>query len=382
MPDIQIQSLETREKTDRLSGLAFCAYLVICLWAVYAGQRFLVPICIAALLSFLVFPLIRFLMRCRVPEPLAITLGSLLLIVPLVGACFVLVRETQNLIEDFPKILATVEHALESFSNSQISHRLHLEHSINLEAFSGKIGNAAGSGAAFVLASVGNLLSAVSLIVLVLIFTILMIASRKHLRLSAEKLLSRFENLHGTNMLVAVTSLIEQFLIARALITLIMSVACSLVLLLFGVPYSFLLGSFIGVLTSVPEIGYLVSIIPVIVVALVTGHTNGQFFLLMAVLFAVHLVESNVLSPKMVGHKLNINLLASFIGLFGGGLLWGVWGMFLSVPILGIVRIILCASPEHQVWGELLAEREDKALQRKLIRREALPTFFRNRVQT
>jgi predicted PurR-regulated permease PerM len=53
-------------------------------------------------------------------------------------------------------------------------------------------------------------------------------------------------------------------------------------------------------------------------------------------------------------------VLATFLGVFAGGLLWGIAGMFLSVLFLGVLRIAFSATPALEPWGELLAEPEHK----------------------
>jgi predicted PurR-regulated permease PerM len=92
---------------------------------------------------------------------------------------------------------------------------------------------------------------------------------------------------------------------------------------------------------------------------LVTGHSVSQTLVMTAILFGISAIENYVLTPKLVGNRLNLNALTCFIGLFAGGLLWGIWGMFLSIPILGVVRIVFAAIPALEGWGELLSDKLD-----------------------
>jgi predicted PurR-regulated permease PerM len=267
----------------------------------------------------------------------------------------------------------------EKFSQSEFAHRFHLEKSLSLATLSEKIGTSATASAQIILSSLRTLLETGSQIVLVFIFTILMVAMRDHLRRTFEKLLAQFEHIHSAHILDAVVTLIEQFLLARMVVMISVSALSWVVLFLFGVPYSFLLGTLVGILTVIPEVGFVVSLVPVIVVAVAAGVSLLSVTCLLLSFFVIHLIEANVFSPKLVGHKLNINVLASFIGLFGGGLIWGVWGMFLSVPVLGVLRIVLSAIPSLQTWGELLAEREDRALTRQIIQQHKLALFLKFR---
>ena len=112
-----------------------------------------------------------------------------------------------------------------------------------------------------------------------------------------------------------------------------------LVIRVFGVNYSFTLGLFIGIMTLLPQVGFLVSLVPVLVVTLATGHSLLSTTFLVGTLLLIEALQGNLLSPKLLGNRLNINTLSTFLGVFAGGLLWGVAGMFLGVLILGVLRI-------------------------------------------
>ncbi len=364
----------------RSSGFTIVVYSIIFLWGMAAGREFLVPIAISALLAFLILPVTRYLTKHKFPEWAAISISTVVLVLPFISAAIVLVHEGQSLVQQLPSILKSADQWVSNLPQNELVHRLHLENSVRMSALSQKLTSAAGSSAGIVLSGVGSLLSSLALLVLVLIITVVMVASRNQLRLSAIRLLRQFQNLHAENMLDEVTSLIEQFLLARMAIMFIVGIAATILIFLFKVPYSILLGSLIGILTFVPEVGFILSILPLIVVSFAVGHSAGSLLALLGLIFVVHIIEGNVLTAKYVGHKLNINALASFVGLFGGGVLWGVWGMLLSIPIIGVVRVILCTSPTLKVWGDLLAEREDRTLSRKLRRTPIrLPLMKRRR---
>jgi len=371
-PMKQSRTLATQPTDNFPIGLLVIALLVVVLWGIAAAKQFLVPVCLSALLAFLMNPLVRLLRRRHCPEWLAVILSSVLLILPFLALVYFVIMEIQSLVADYPKINAAFARELAHFSNSPVAQRYHLF--VSVPSLIEKLTSRAGEGISIVLVGLKTFFETGSQVVLILIFAVVMLASRQHLAKSGEKILAQFETIQSANMLEAVVTLIEQFLIARLVIVVGIGIASAIAVRLFGVSYSLLLGLFVGVMTLVPEIGFIISLVPVLIVALATGHSAVSVIILLGVLFAIHLVEGEYLSPKFVGSKVNINALASFLGLFAGGLLWGVWGMFLSVPILGVLRIALSVSPSLRPWGELLAEREDEHLSRRLIRRRKVST--------
>ncbi len=357
-----MQAVEKREydaKRDSVgsSGLSTATFLVILFWGISVGSPFLIPLCIAALLAFLLAPLVRIMKIVRIPEWLAITLSAILLLLPFSAVGYLLLNQGQALMHDFPKIIRSLNQLFFNLSHSAFGERLNLSEQLDITKLTNNLAMQAGQGIQILLSGLGAVLNAGSLTALVLLFTVLMLASRAHLRRSGEALLAQSEDLNPKAVLDDIASLIERFLISRALIVLIIGAADLGILLFFGIDYAALLAAFLGVMTIVPAIGFILGVLPPIIVALTTGHSVLATLALVGALFVMSIIEGNVLTPKMSGKSLNINALTSFVGLFAGGLLWGLWGMFLAIPILGVVRIAFSASPRTAAWGDLLSDK-------------------------
>ena len=333
-------------------SLMAAAFLVVIFWGISEARNFLIPVSLAALLAFMMAPVVRMMHRYHFPEWSAIAVSSIFLVLPFMSLISILIWQGQALANDFPEIAGTVNRILLSLVQSEWWNRFHLPVKINVSALLSRLEGSIAQGVQFALAGLGAVLGAGSQVALVLLFSVLMLSSRLHLRTSFERILDRCFSIQNPGVLDEVVGLVEQFLVARFLIMLIIGVVDTLILKGFGIRYSFLMGSFLGITTAIPAIGFLIGLIPPLLVYIATGHS------LLGTLFGVSIVEGNILSPKMVGKRLNINALATFLGLFGGGLMWGIWGMFLSIPLLGILRITFNRSPEYQPWGDLLAEKD------------------------
>lgn len=337
---------------SRPQGLATSAYLIVIIWGVIAARPFLVPVFISALLAFSMAPGVRFLRRQKLPELVVLIISSIVLILPFPTLGYGLAKQIQSLARDLPAMMDALslwlQGTLTHLSNTELGKRLG-EPGDLLERLSGLMGQ----GFQFALAGIEAAINMTSHVALILLFTILMLASRQHLRLTAERIFSH------SRVLDAVTLMIERFLLARLTIVIIIATLDTTLLWIFHHPYSLLMGSFLGLMTLIPVVGFILGIIPPIIVSLATGHSALFTLLLVSLLFAMSFFEGNILSPKLVGHHLNINALSIFLGVFAGGLAWGIWGMLLSVPFLGVLRIILGTIPKLQSWGEMLAERAE-----------------------
>jgi predicted PurR-regulated permease PerM len=67
-------------------------------------------------------------------------------------------------------------------------------------------------------------------------------------------------------------------------------------------------------------------------------------------------IDNHLLIPYIVSSKVRINALISIVGVLLGGAVWGFSGMFLSIPFIGILKIIFDRIPELKPWGKLLGD--------------------------
>lgn len=338
-------------------ALTATAALIVVIWGVTEAKPFLVPVCIAALLAFLMAPGVNLMRKIGIPEWLAIAVCSLVLLFPFFGFGWVLVSQGQAFLQDVPSIIAWCKRALTNLSNTALGQRLHAAQYLNTSALIERLSSSIDSTLQFAISGLGAVLTASSQTALVLLFSVLMLASRRQLRSSAERLASKVlrQDGLGVTLLDQTSWLIEKFLIARLLIVLIIAAADTSIVTAFGLKYAVLMGAFLGIMTLLPAIGFIIAVIPPILVSLSMGFSIVRTIALAAVLLTMSAIEGNVLTPTMVGRSLDINALSTFIGLLAGGLLWGIWGMLLAIPFLGILRIIFAAIPDLEPLGDLLA---------------------------
>jgi putative permease len=70
----------------------------------------------------------------------------------------------------------------------------------------------------------------------------------------------------------------------------------------------------------------------------------------------MHLIDSNILLPIIVGSKVKINALITVIGVIIGEMFWGIPGMFLSIPVIAISKVVFDRIDSLKPWGMLLGE--------------------------
>jgi predicted PurR-regulated permease PerM len=353
-------------KTDRhetldvlLRGFALLAFGVIIVWGFIQAKEFLLPVTIAALLAMLMTPLVHVFRRWQIREGLAVAMAAAVLLVPLIALGALALLETESLVHNWPQVSASAHNALESALHSPLAQRFGIADHFDLASLQSEVADRAGEGASVFLAALHAFLKASSHLILILAFAIIMLASRVHLRKSFEVILSTEESPERAKVLDHSLDILEKFLLARGAIVLVVAVADFIILKLFGMPYSVSLAMLLGVVTLLPVIGFFVGVIPALIVATAHGFSPlaiGGVFVSVGI---VSTLQDHLLTPKLIGEKLNLNFLATYLALFAGERIWGISGMFLSIPALGLLRVVLSASKDLRPWAILLQGRHE-----------------------
>ncbi len=151
-----------------------------------------------------------------------------------------------------------------------------------------------------------------------------------------------------------IQKIIKQYLMGLVIQIFIASTLTVILLTVLDVKYAVLLGVLTGLLNVIPYIGIVISGLLAGLIAFVTG--GDKIILVLMGYVGIHILDANLVLPLVVGSKVKINALFTFLGLLIGEALWGISGMFLSIPFLAILKIIFERIEDLKPWGEILGE--------------------------
>jgi AI-2 transport protein TqsA len=134
-------------------------------------------------------------------------------------------------------------------------------------------------------------------------------------------------------------------------------VACYAVLRFEGIDFAESWALLIFVLNYIPNIGSIVGVAFPCLLALVQFETLTPFFVLITTLTLIQVAIGSVLEPMLMGQGLNMSPFAIILSLAFWGMIWGIAGMFLSVPILVII-IVVCAHVPKWRWVAVLLSKD------------------------
>jgi predicted PurR-regulated permease PerM len=149
---------------------------------------------------------------------------------------------------------------------------------------------------------------------------------------------------------------IKGYLFGQFLDIIIIGAANAAVLYFIGIGYPIILGFLIAAFCIIPYLGMIVGSLLAVFVAFITTDTSWQPLLALSVLWIIHIIDSNLVAPLLIGHKVSLNPLVAIFVLILFGELWGLPGLFLAIPLTAILKVIFDAVPGLQPYGFLLGE--------------------------
>ena len=321
----------------------------------YIAQGIIVPLVFAFIIAILLHPLVNLFVRIRINRILAIFITLLLTI--LVLAAFIALIYTQAVsfsdswpifVQKFTVILNdSISYAARYFEiKPSLIHAwiTKTQHEL-ITIDSTLVGNT--------IVTVGSTMANL-LLIPVYIFVILYY--QPHL---IEFIRQLFDEEHQTQVRAIVTqtkSVVQHYLVGLIIEAIIVGILNTAGLLLLGIQYAILLGVLGAVLNMIPYIGGIISIALFMMVALVTKDSAWFALYVLGVHTIVQIIDNDYIVPKIVASKVKINALFSILVVLVGNALWGISGMFLSLPLLAIVKVIFDHIDSTKPWGYLLGD--------------------------
>jgi predicted PurR-regulated permease PerM len=165
------------------------------------------------------------------------------------------------------------------------------------------------------------------------------------------------DNLNRVNEIVTqIKTVIQRYLMGLVFEFVIVATLNSVVLVILGIEYAVLLGIIGALVNVIPYIGGFVAVALPMLVAFATKSSGWYAFYVMIFYIIIQFIDNHYIIPKIVASKIKINALFAIIVVLVGNALWGIPGMFLSLPLLAIVKIIFDHIEPLKPWGFLLGD--------------------------
>lgn len=137
------------------------------------------------------------------------------------------------------------------------------------------------------------------------------------------------------------------FLAGQFIDGIIVGIITSIAMSFMGVKYAVLLGFMIGLFNLIPYFGAIIAVMIATVITILTGGI-GQAIAMVIVVTILQQIDANIINPKIIGTSLKISPLLVIFGVTIGGAYFGVWGMFLAVPLFAVLKLVITDYIEYK----------------------------------
>ena len=331
----------------------FLAFVSLFIWILIEAKIIIVPILFSILLALFLNPIVDFFKRRLRRNILSIFTAYIVAVIPLVALIFFFVNQARILFSELPSSKDKLQNALVT-----VTDWVDLKFGLDKQTTSDWIGEN------FIttldvpvnliresLQSTTTLAANLVLVVVITYFFLLYKTAFKNYiltqvnprnRKSAEKL---FNNLQG---------LTKRYLAGQGIVILILGLLIGSGLWLIGVPYPYFWGFLAGFLEIIPYVGTTIGGLLPFLYMLVLADTLWQPLAVIALYIIIQQIEGNFISPNIMGPSIKINPLFIILGLFAGGIMWGIAGMILALPILAISKELLRSFEITEPWSYLM----------------------------
>lgn len=330
-------------------------FFVLLVVVMYFGRAFLIPIVFASLLAMLMAPMCRRFESWGWSRPFA-TIGCvLILVVVIAGIGLIISTQFSTFAENMTQIQSKGKEILnqaQSYIEEQIGMSPEKQEEIVKKQAEQSNQSGRPSLPARILTAITSTLTG---IVLSLVITFLMIYNKEQFENFFLRLYDDQDKDKVKSVVNQITQVSQKYLTGRAMSVLIIATMYSVGLLIVGVKNAVLLGGIAALLTVIPYLGTILGGLFPVVMALLTQDIQTALWAAV-VMLAIQTIDNYFIEPNVVGGEVNLNALWSILSILIGGMIWGVAGMIVFLPLFGIIKIVCDHVQPLKPIGYLLGE--------------------------
>lgn len=331
----------------------------------YIGKEIFIPLIYATMFAITLSPLVDYFVKMKINRVLAITISLILVILVLLTIILLILSQLNEFTNAFPHI---IDKFYDTLNNIVLWTSKYVN--ISTQKIDAYIANTKTKIMDNSLDTIGitinTIIDTMVTIVLIPVYVFMILFYRPMLLDFIRKLFGE-KNLKEVNSILKFTkNIIQRYLLALLFEAAIIAILNSIGLFVIGLNYAVVLGIIGALLNIIPYLGGLIAIVLYIIIVLLTKDSLSYVFYVIVLYSIIQLIDNNLIVPKLVGSSVRINALVAIVTVIVGGALWGISGMFLSIPLIAIIKVIFDHIDGLKPWGFLLGDNMPEILSFKM----------------
>jgi len=343
-----------------LKVLSITVLIIIIIFILITGRGILIPVFLAGYIAMLMTPACNWMELYKIPRTVSAIIALLTAIAIIVGIIHIVIVQVRSFAMD----LEGVDQRLNFYLNRI---NLFLESNLGIEAGIGggierdQIGLWLQTHSAelsdFVLNAIGSLAG----VVLVPVFIFFFLIYRDHLAEFVAKFFDNRKEDMVKSELHSIRQVVLYYILGMFKVMAILAVLNTAALYALGIKHALFFGLFAALLNIIPYLGPFLGAILPFVFSFLTTDSLFTPLAVVAIFTIIQMIESNFLTPKIVGSNVQLNAMITFVGLLVGGAVWGIVGMILIIPIMAILKRTFQLTPSAEPFAHLFGEEKELA---------------------
>ncbi len=309
----------------------------------YYARPILVPTVLGITLAFVLTPLVRGLKRFKVPHVAAVLIVVFLTLVIFLSVAALIGAQAGDLVSELPvywkSFQVQVSDWLERFPSLAQYLPGNLQHD-KTNILKGIKWNDIASVSGYLFAGLGSALGMLWKMIVVLLITSFALIEQVGFRQKLANLFGLEVSKASKQMLDQISDKVSGFLVMKTATSAGLGVVVTIGLLIMGVPYAYVWGPLAGVLNLIPYVGAFLGAIPPMIIASIEYGSLWWLLYVGVFFFILQFLEGNIITPKLIGNRINMNLTSVLIATLYWGWIWGGAGVILAMPITATFKVI------------------------------------------
>lgn len=325
--------------------------LVLFFYILNLLQEIIVPFAFAGLIAMLLNPLYNRFQKWKFNKIVAIVLTIFLAILVVAGVMFFLssqIIQFGDMIPQLEKKAIKLLHSLQVWLSTSFG--------ISTEKQMSMLDEAVNNSRAYVGKTVNTVFGIISFFILIPLYIFLLLFYKPLILNFVFEVFDENDSEQVADILQETKGAVQSYIVGLMIEMTIIATLNSIALLILGVQYALLLGVIGAILNLIPYIGGIIAIALPVLISFITKDGYTTPLLIIGAYTVIQFLDNNIIVPRVVSSKVSVNALISILVVLLGGTLWGVSGMFLSIPFVAVLKIIFDRIDELKPWGKLLGD--------------------------
>lgn len=367
----------TTSSNSRLTNSLISVTLILLL--LYVGQGILKPLAFASLLAILLIAPSQALEKRGCPRGIAALISILLAFVGFGIIFYFLSTSIISFKKDLPLLLERLEATLHQLEN-WAKEKFNISTEKMQEFINSSTDDAIPSASNIINTTLTTVSSSIFLTIIIFIYTFLLLLYRSLIVRFFVSLIDKQHTEKIHNVLGKIRYVIKGYIAGLFIEMVVVAAMNAAAFFILGVKYALLLAIISAVFNIIPYLGIFMACVLSTLITFTTDSPSTVLGVIIS-LIIIHMIDSNILMPKIVGSKVKMNALATILGVITVSALWGIPGTFLAIPVLAVLKAIFEEIENLKPYAILMGDDEAVGSATKPVIRRLANTVRRGSIK-